>query len=336
MAIITQKDIAEKLGVTRVLVSRALAGHESVAERTQELVRQTAREMGYHEGSNAGARALAARRNGRAVRHGVIACSLGQADMRQHLPYWAQLQQGVEEAAQRAGYRIVLASCPNDWEAADGLITHNTFLEEEFSIPVVNLMEKHGSHSFVTVDNKMGGCLATEHLLALGHSRIACLMDAETSPAVAERVVGWRATLKKAGFSIEKNWNRRLSLEGGDFLERGRVNMAAWVREDWCSLACTAILAQNDRTAIGVMQALQAAGIRVPEQVSVVGFDGTGEGEFCSPPLTTVQVPLRQVGRVGVEVLLRQIEGGEPTHHVLPVRILDRASSGAAPAAPLL
>lgn len=330
MATVTQKEIAEKLGVTRVLVSRALSGHASVAERTQLLVQQTAREMGYHEGSNAGARALAARRNGREVRHGVLACALGQAEMRQHLPYWAQLQQGIEEAAQRAGYRIVLASGASDWEAADGLITHDAFLDEALTFPVVNLMEKHVGISYVTVNNKLGGRLATRHLLALGHRRIACLMDAGSSHTVTERVAGWRASLTAAGIKVEERWIRKLSLEGGEFLGRGRVNMEAWLHEGWSTLGCTALLVQNDRTAIGVLQALQAAKIRVPHQVSVVGFDGTGEGEFCSPRLTTIQVPLREVGRVAVELLLRQIEGGEAAHRVLPVRLVESESSGAA------
>ena len=336
MATVTQKEIAEKLGVTRVLVSRALAGHASVAERTQLLVQETARELGYHDGSNAGARALAARRNGRQVRHGVLACALGQPELRQHLPYWAQLQQGVEEAAQHAGYRVVLVSGARDCEGSDGLIQHGQFAAENFTIPVVNLMEKNPLTSSVTPDNVKGARLATEHLLQLGHTRIACLMDTNSGLAIFDRVRSWRRSLKRAGVAFEENWFRELSLDGGDFLERGRWNMEAWLREDWKKLGCTALLAQNDRTAIGAMQALQAAKIRVPHDVSIIGFDGTGEGEFSTPRLSTIQVPLREIGRASVEILLRRIESSIEdsesqsaiTHRVLPVRLLAGESSG--------
>ena len=329
MSIITQKDIAARLGVTRVLVSRALTGHESVAERTQFLIRETAREMGYHASSNADARALAARRNGRVPRHGVLACLLGSPEERQLLPYWMQLQQGIEEAAHQAGYRLVLGGDATDWENADGVIAHGAVVINASSqIPVVTLMEAGDAAPGVTVDNFTGAQELTAHLLGMGHTRIACLMNTTGSTAVKDRVRGWKCALRRAGIAPEAAWLRELSLFGGDFLGRGRLNMENWLSDNWNALGCTALLVQNDRAAVGAMQMLQAAGLNVPRDVSLAGFDGTGEGDFCTPRLATVEVPLRRVGQTAVELLLRLINGEKVSSRILPTRLCVRESIG--------
>jgi DNA-binding LacI/PurR family transcriptional regulator len=331
---VTQKDIAEKLGVTRVLVSRALAGHSSVAERTQVLVRETARQMGYHDGSNAGARALAARRNGRLMRYGVIACSFGAPGDREQLPYWALLQQGVEEAAREADYRVVLSGDAAQWDGADGIISHGP-MRSEHSLPGVTLMDSGSkleeSTLSVTADDFRGARDLVAHLLSLGHKRIACLMDVAGGHTVSERVRGWKYELKRAGISADKTWLRQLTLEGGEFLERGRCNMRSWLQDDWKKLGCTALIVQNDRAAIGAMQELQAAGIAVPQQVSVAGFDGAGENRLCTPQLTTVEFPLRQAGQRAVELLLQRIENRDARSEVLSTTLLVGDSTGLPP-----
>lgn len=326
MGTITQKDIAHRLGVTRVLVSRALAGHDSVAERTQQLVRETALEMGYTQNSNFGARAMAMRRNGQVMRYGAIACVLGSPAERTQLSYWAQLQQGIEEAAQEAGYRVVLVNDERDCEATDGLIVHGG-ARGEASVPVVSLMEVGPETPGVVADNFGGARDLTEQLLQLGHTRIGCLMNTTGSTSVQARVRGWKAALRRAGVALEKEWLREMSLDGGYFLERGRANLEAWLADGFRELGLTALLVQNDRAAIGAMQALQEAGVGVPEDISIAGFDGTGEGDYCRPSLTTVEVPLRRAGREGVELLLQLINGQSAATRTLPCRVVLREST---------
>jgi LacI family transcriptional regulator len=325
---VTQKEIAEKLGVTRVLVSRALAGHPSVAGRTQLLVRETARQMGYHDGSNVAARALAARRNGREMRYGVLACAFGSPGDRDKLPYWSLLQQGIEEGAAQAGYRVVLTSDSELWEGTDGLISHG-WQASTSALPQVAVMDADKSTLSVSTDDFRSTRQLTAYLLELGHRRIACLMDPASGRVVTERIRGWKFELRRAGITPEKTWQRQLTLEGGDFLGRGRCNMRAWLNDNWKALNCTALIVQNDHAAIGAMQELQLAGIRVPQQISVAGFDGAGEHLLSTPLLTTVEVPLRRIGQRAVELLLRVIDGEQAESEVLSARLVKGESTAA-------
>jgi DNA-binding LacI/PurR family transcriptional regulator len=188
--------------------------------------------------------------------------------------------------------------------------TRETFnLCLEFSIPMVTLMSERSGNPSVLADDFDGMVQATRHLVALGHRNIGYMVDqvAEQS-MIPRRMAGYRHALSEAGLEPRPDLIAPL-FNTGAFLERGRFSMRAWLDAGWKASGCTAILVQNDRAAIGAMQTLREAGIRVPEDVSVIGFDGTEECELCTPRLSTVAVPLREIGRKAVEFLLQQMDG---------------------------
>lgn len=184
----------------------------------------------------------------------------------------------------------------------------------------------------VAADGYPGMRAATEHLLALGHHRIAFLNNSICDKVLyPPRLAGYLDALREAGITPDIRWIRPLSIPSPKlyFMQAGRETMSRWLREDWHELGCTALLAHNDETAWGVIEALRVAGIDVPGQVSVIGFDGTEVAEYCTPPLTTVEVPLHQIGRVSVEMLLRRMQGdtSEAETIVLPTRLRIRSST---------
>ena len=119
-------------------------------------------------------------------------------------------------------------------------------------------------------------------------------------------------------------------------MHAGRVAMSRWLEDGWRESGCTALFAQNDDTAWGAIEALRAAGFRVPDDVSVIGFDGTQSAMFCNPKLTTVEVPLQQMGREAVRLLLRRLACGRHSVEtrfvetlVFPTQLKVRASTAA-------
>jgi LacI family transcriptional regulator len=174
---------------------------------------------------------------------------------------------------------------------------------------------------------------AVRHLAQIGHRRIACLMSAgelETE----RRWEGYVDAMREAGLRAQASWAKRpvlAQVPPRGYVAWGREEMQDWLKDGWRKIKCTALLAQNDLAAIGVMQALQSAGIRVPEDVSVVGFDGTEVCEYFAPRLSSVTVPLREIGVCAVRTLLERI--AEPTGEiqdiVLPAHFEARESSAA-------
>jgi len=256
-------------------------------------------------------------------------------------PYWCELMRGIQESAHEGGLQVTLLNpqLHRGLAHVDGVLIHGLkekHLLEQLppQLPRVALMEKLDGCSSVVADDHGGLAAATEHLLELGHRRIAVLMFLETQ-IVQMRLDGYRHALRAAGITGDPQWVRTIHQCGRPTLqEHATLNMEAWLREDWEQLGCTAILCQNDQCASGVIEALAAAGLRVPHDVSVVGFDGTELPASNGPALTSVQVPLAEIGHRAVQELLHQIQGGveQPRDVVLPTELLARASTGKVPA----
>lgn len=216
-------------------------------------------------------------------------------------------------------------------EKTDGLLLYCDKLEAYAlgitpTTPHVLLFQHANDLTSVTIDDFGGTKLATRHLIEQGHRRIACLTE-ELLEVPGQRRAGCRAALEEAGIAINPRWLRQCKkIETGvssPYLVWGQQQMEAWLEDGWQELGCTAIVVQNDIAAIGVMQTLQQHGIRVPQDVSVIGFDGTDICELAFPHLTSVQVPLYQVGQEAVRALLDQINQGPqaPRNITLPVSL---------------
>jgi LacI family transcriptional regulator len=141
----------------------------------------------------------------------------------------------------------------------------------------------------------------------LGHQRIAYLI-APHEPVHTRRLAAYQNALRENGVTPNPRWVRHLrdvAHYPTRFVGAANARMAQWLEEDWKALDCTAILCQNDQTALGTLEALSTHGMRVPQDVSVIGFDGTEAADYARPRLTTIRVPLYEIGARGVELLLQ-------------------------------
>lgn len=299
-------DVAALAGVSHITVSRVLNGHPSIRPATRERVLAAIATLGYRR--NPAARALVTSRT-RAI--GVLA-----PEVAQHGPASSVL--AVESAAREHGYHPLVTSAAVEHaatvaaleflldQAVEALVViapHETVLaairDLEIRVPLVTLQapERAGG---IGVDQAAGSRLATEHLLGLGHTRIQHLAGPERYLEAAARRDGYadamRAAGRPAGELLRGDWSAASGFAAGSRLHP----------------ETTAVVAANDQMAIGLIAALADAGRRVPEEVSVVGFDDVPEAAFVRPALTTVHQDFALVGRRAVEALLVQLGVGLP------------------------
>jgi DNA-binding LacI/PurR family transcriptional regulator len=195
--------------------------------------------------------------------------------------------------------------------------------EVPFGLPCVGVGAADSVVPTVRIDNTAGAALATRHLLDLGHRTVHHVAGPADWPEAAERVEGWRGTLYAAGAIVPpvlpQEWSARSGYERGRILARDPD--------------VTAIFCANDQIALGVLRALHEAGRRVPDDVSVVGFDDMPDSGYFLPPLTTVRQDFSELGRRGIEVLLAQIAAGhqQPGQVVLAPELILRESTAAPP-----
>jgi DNA-binding LacI/PurR family transcriptional regulator len=265
-----------------------------------------------------------------------VAGTIGLVLPRFHFPkqsrYWAALLESVRDVVDEHDAQLLLLNTETlkGWEKADGIL----FCEWSVGdlrqsvppqMPCVSLLAPSRSYAAVMADDYTGSRLAVEYLLELGHRRIAYLYNVDPhSVNVSRRRDAYRDTLLKSGIEPNVEWERVLSDRvwlDKSFLQSGYLTMHEWLRDGWRESGCTALLAQNDDTALGVIQALRQVGLSVPGDVSVVGFDGIHDEGLLLPRLTTVEIPLAEIGRKAVEMLLTQIRDNplEQRQEVLPV-----------------
>jgi DNA-binding LacI/PurR family transcriptional regulator len=181
-------------------------------------------------------------------------------------------------------------------------------------LPRVSVLTSMEGVTSVGVDEYRGAQMAVRHLIGMGHRRIACLMEKQAWEA-RRRVAGYRDALLESGIDPDPSWERLVISvdrhETQPYRDWAHAQMQAWLSDGWYETGCTAILAQNDMTALAVVQVLQKEGIKVPEKISVMGFDGTELCNLITPHLSAVAFPLTQIGARAMDMLNRQI-AGEP------------------------
>jgi LacI family transcriptional regulator len=307
------RDIAARAGVSLMTVSRVLNGKPDVAPTTRDVVLRYAHELGYI--NHRSARGRVSRRTG------LIALTIpyvrGEGD------YFAEILTGVTDALYERDARVVL--CPtrheHDREASLlGRLLHGTTDGGMLIAPSESAQELAALHvqgypfvvidpiapltedvAHVTATNVAGGRAATEHLIARGHRRIGVISGPRTWPASVDRLAGYHAALVAAGLPVLPDL-----VAESDFRVHGGEDAA----ERLLALAepPTAIFAFNDNMAIGVLLAAAHRGIRVPLDLSVIGFDDIEAAALVTPALTTVRQPLQEMGRAAVGLLYRQIQ----------------------------
>ena len=322
-------DVARLAGVSHQTVSRVVNGHPSIRPETRRRVEQAITQLGYRP--NTAARALAKGRTGIIGVIGAGSAHFGPTS----------IQHTIEDAAREAGLFASTISLTEVTRAMlDQSVEHMMSQLVEAIIIVagqdeaVELARNHPTHVPVVVvegdltrarwtvgvDQVEGGRLATRHLLELGHHDVAHVAGpADWSEARARRD-GWRAELVERGFRPREPVHVPWSATGG--YEAGRLVAA--------DASVTAVFAASDQIALGVLRALSEAGRRVPEDVSLVGFDDVPEAGFFLPPLTTVRQDFPAVGRRAVELAQVAMAGGEaPAPALIRPELVVRASTAA-------
>jgi DNA-binding LacI/PurR family transcriptional regulator len=301
------KDIAREARVSHPTVSRALRHSPLVNRKTAELIRQTASRMGYR--ANAIARGLVTNKT---KTIGAVVTTIAD-------PFIAEVISGIEETANDHGYSVFLANCSADpareirvvhyfqEHRVDGiLVTASRVgalyvpLLSQLKVPIVLINNQHPGefvHS-VMIDNVTASRNAVQHLLQLGHQRIAYLGDQFGLQSDTERFDGYRQALASAEYPFLPE----LVAAGDGKPEGGRQAMEKLLA---LPVLPTAVFCYNDMSAIGALSAIRSHGLRVPDEISVVGFDDLFIASYTDPPLTTVRQPKRLMGSTAMEILLR-------------------------------
>jgi LacI family transcriptional regulator, repressor for deo operon, udp, cdd, tsx, nupC, and nupG len=328
-------DVARLAGVSPSTVSRMLNGKGQFTPATRTAVEQAVRQLRYRP--NTIARSL------RTKSTQTIAFLLPYVPD----PFFVSLIGGIQQHALKHDYSILLCVTEGDPEREehylhllqakqvdgaliDGPVLPATriarFVEDGFPIVCVDRDVDLSSVPLVQVDNRLGARLATEHLIALGHRRIAHVSGSELQRFrhSRERLAGYREALAGAGVGADP----RL-VAAGDYTEEGGRRATRAVLD--AGVEFSAVFAANDLSAIGAMSALAGQGRRVPDDVSVVGFDDVHISAFINPPLTTVHQPAAEIAQRATELLIALIHGREVAErrHVLEPRLVVRASTAA-------
>lgn len=328
----TIKDVAERAQVSKSLVSRVMRGADAVSDRRREAVWAAAEALGYRP--NAAARSLVQRRS---YHVGVMVSDL-------HNPFFAEVIDGVDEVAAERGYRTLIATGNRVREAEaqaletllelrmDGVILLAPRLPGAViaraagSVPVamVGAVARVPGVDVVATDDVRGAELAVEHLVGLGHRRIA-MVDGGAGAGAAARRRGYQAAMRRCGLAA------LACVAPGDYTEEGGYEGArALLGHD---PRPTAILASNDLAALGALDAIEEAGLAVPDDVSLVGYDNTALAALRHVSLSTVHQPRRQIGQMAMRALLRRFEGAATRARrvVLEPRLVARDTSGPPP-----
>lgn len=305
----TIREVAERAGVSLTTVSHVINNSRYVSEGTRERVLEAMKATNYRP--NAVARSL---RSGKTQTLGLILPDSSN-------PFFAEVGLEVEKVAFAEGYSLILCNTDRDIakeefyvkllsnKQVDGIIfvstgiptnSLNFLLGEHTPVVIVDRDLSDFEADAVLTDHHMGGCQATQHLLALGHWRIGCISGPLDGTPSADRVNGYRKALEESGIPVDPE----LVLKG-DYHPRSGYEAASHLLK--LDEPPTAIFACNDLMAMGVIRAVIEAGLSVPNDVSVVGFDNIDLTNYTTPPLTTVAQPIAEIAKQSTMLLLKRI-----------------------------
>ncbi|MFN2385920.1 MAG: LacI family DNA-binding transcriptional regulator [Thermoanaerobaculia bacterium] len=327
----TIREVAREAAVSVATVSRVFTGKGPVRRATQQRIRRAAERLRYVP--HGAARSLITRQT---QTLGVLLPDLfGE--------FFSEIIRGVDTTARQAGYHLLVSGSHSDRKETeamlramrgrvDGLIVLSSELDAEtieshlpHKLPVVLLgAGRHGGavHT-IDVDNYRGARAMTRHLLSLGHRRIAFVTGPPSNRDAAERLRGFRDAMRSAGDTVAG------PEVAGDFREEGGYRAAGRILRG--RSRPSAVFAANDSMAIGLLSGFREEGLRVPEDVALAGFDDIPIARFTTPALSTVHVPIAELGRSAARCLLEALEGkgNRATRETFAAKIVVRRSCGA-------
>jgi LacI family transcriptional regulator len=303
-------DIAREAGVSATTVSKVINNKGRISEKTREKIMNIIEDLRYQPNL------LASAMKGKST----YTIALLIPDMTN--PIYAQYLKYIEEYGQKLGFSIVMCSTGSDPEKeakhiallrqkhVDGFIIASIFkneevlkqlIEEQVPIVLIALQRPELPVGSVTADDYLGGYIATEHLLSLGHRRIGIIAEVATLSGM-ERIKGYQKALMNAGIEVDESLVMTINeptIEGTEMHARKLLNTEQ---------RPTAIFGCNDILAIGSMLAAKELGIIIPDELSVIGFDNTVMCKIVEPQLTSVAIQAHEIGRQAMELLIQQIE----------------------------
>ena len=333
---VTLKDIADSVGKSVPTVSRALAGYEDISPKTRELVQKVAKELGYEP--NTAARQLQKRRTD------TIALILPTSDnLRFSDPFFSEFLTGIVEQTTQHGLGLHV-SAHTDADDQDPYLSHirsrrvdgfilvrmqredpRVTTLKEHNVPFVTFGRIDGEidFPFVDEDGEHGIQLIVDHLISLGHTRLACIAEPTTFTKPYNRVQGFIKGLQAHNLPVDPS----LIIEG-----RYRQRSGHTIAEHLLDLPepPTALIACNDLLALGAMKAAQEKGLVIGHDVSITGFDDIDLAEYAHPPLTTIHQPAYEMGSMVAQTLIKTINEDPSVEKqtILPLSLVVRQSTG--------
>ncbi len=331
------KDIAEKAGLSVMTISKALRDAPDISASTKVRVKLLAEQMGYVPDSIA-----QGLRNRTSKLFGLVIPSMTN-------PLFARMVGAIEERTREFGYDLILAHTLNMTEREESSVRSllSRRVDGLFISPVYRLapsasiygeLKRRGTPTVilgqcgpfcsqftnVESDDVAGSHAATTHLINLGHKRIAFFSGPLGSPWAHERLQGYRRALRDADIELDD----RLVFNAGTTIDEGENAALQMINE---SLDVTAVQGVNDLVAIGAANVFLNQGIRIPQDLSVVGFGNILASEYFRVPLTTLRQPKHRMGAAAMDSMLELLKGERPESKRLPADLVIRASSGCVP-----
>lgn len=326
------RDVAREAGVSVATVSRALSDPDKVSQASLNKVHAAIDRVGYRPNMLA--------RSFRSAKSYAIVVLVPDITN----PFFSEVIRSIEDRAQQKGYAVLLGDTRGlaerekeyirrvETRMADGVIQlrpdgpdHPTYLPADIQcVNVCGCESTQGPR--VRIDNRGAARSVVEYLISLGHKRIGVISGLKGNPHTIDRLAGYQEALDAAGIAFDPNL-----IAEGDFTTWSGLNSA----KQFCTMTerPTAVFCLNDEMAIGAIQTFKSHGLKVPEDISVTGFDDISYARYCDPSLTTVAQPAEEMGKLGMDMLLRLIEGQElaQEENVLPAEFVIRKSTAVPP-----
>jgi LacI family transcriptional regulator len=336
---ITIKDVAMKAEVSIATVSLVIHNHGRISPETKTKVNRVIKELNYHPSRSA--RGLVSQKTGN------IGFILTNDHFLRSEPFYTRIFLGTEFQAREYEYYILLTTVSSDFQLGDRLprfvLERNVdgiiiagkvpsgILQSlaKYNLPVAfaDYYPAENNYPVVLIDNVSGGITATRHLINLNHKKIAFIGGDIQHPSISDRFQGYKNALEKSGINFDPD----ICITDSDYPNRENGYLSAKKLFEKSS-GITGIFACNDAMAIGVMQYLKEKGCRIPENISIIGFDDVEADLSLDPPLTTIRVPKTELGIEAMRLMsdLLQNKFTSPKKVLVPIELVERKSTARA------
>jgi len=325
----TIRDVAKEAGLSTGTISKALSAPKTVSPKNLAKVQSAIKKLNYKPN-------MLSQKFRNKQSNTIVVLVPDIANL-----FFAQLISGIENVAQRQGYSVLLGDTKDDIKReqefinmvetrlADGIINLRPFIEGDSMLPKDDVISvsaagcENTPYPSVRIDNAGASQKVVEYLLSLGHKRIGVISGLAKNPHTKDRLSGYKSALEKAGITFEEeliyegDFNYWSGLNAAEYFVRMKENMP------------TAIFSMNDEMAISAMKGFLNHGKRIPEDISITGFDDRKVSRYLTPALTTVSQPAQKMGEQSAELLLQLIDGKKPnqTEFIMPYDFVIREST---------